>query len=44
MRTTEAKDFERRIDMLALTLSLKWKNEKCFDNSEGYHLLFSTYI
>jgi hypothetical protein len=40
----EAKDFERRIDMLALTLSLKWKNEKCFDNSEGYHLLFSTYI
>lgn len=43
MKTIESKEFERRIDMLALTLSLK-ENDKYFDSSGGYPLLFSTYV
>ncbi|THE16279.1 hypothetical protein E1H99_00395 [Enterococcus hirae] len=40
----EKKDhFEKRVDMLALTLSLK-ENDKFFETSIGYQLLFSTYI
>lgn len=36
-------DFVKRLDMLALSLSLK-KNTHSFDSSEGYRLLFTTYI
>ncbi|THE16269.1 hypothetical protein E1H99_00345 [Enterococcus hirae] len=39
----KAKEFERRVDMLALTLSLK-NNDQLFEANEGYQLLFSTYI
>ncbi|THE16276.1 hypothetical protein E1H99_00380 [Enterococcus hirae] len=39
----KAKRFEKRVDMLALTLSLK-ENDRFFENNGGYKLLFSTYI
>ena len=44
-KTNEQKvrEFEKRVDMLALTLSLK-RNDRVFHTGEGYQLLFSTYI
>ncbi|OTP10964.1 hypothetical protein A5844_001098 [Enterococcus sp. 10A9_DIV0425] len=43
MKERKAKEFEKRVDMLALTLSLKG-NDQIFETKEGYQLLFSTYI
>ncbi|THE16266.1 hypothetical protein E1H99_00330 [Enterococcus hirae] len=39
----KTKEFEKRVDMLALTLSLKG-NDQFFEGNGGYQLLFSTYI
>ncbi|THE16267.1 hypothetical protein E1H99_00335 [Enterococcus hirae] len=39
----KAKEFEKRMDMLVLALSLK-ENERFFKAKEEYQLLFSTYI
>ncbi|THE16272.1 hypothetical protein E1H99_00360 [Enterococcus hirae] len=39
----QTKEFEKKVDMLALTLSLK-ENDDFFEAGEGYPLLFSTYI
>ncbi|THE16268.1 hypothetical protein E1H99_00340 [Enterococcus hirae] len=39
----KAKEFEKRVDMLALTLSLK-ENDQFFQTGKCYQLLFSTYI
>ncbi|THE16275.1 hypothetical protein E1H99_00375 [Enterococcus hirae] len=43
MYEQKAKEFEKRVNMLALSLSLK-RNDKFFHKREDYHLLFSTYI
>lgn len=36
-------EFEKRVDMLALSLALK-PNDKNFDQNDDYKLLISTYI